>query len=89
MIKATKKRAAKRTDLWLGLREGGSGKTGESYELGTKPKSWNRVRGFPYGVLLHVFCVKQFESVTGFRLRPGQVVKVHVSVSRSKIYPDE
>lgn len=73
-LKAKKKCAARRPALWLGLRERGKG-----YELGVNPDYWDRIGGFLSGWLVS-FCKKDFESVTGLKLRTGQMVKVRISI---------
>ena len=59
------------------------GRTECSYELGSNKKDWKGVeRGFqPY---IEMFCRRSFESITGFKLKPGEgPIAVRISVKRA------
>ena len=47
-----------------------------NYELGTARKAWRPSKGFKMPSLLKLFCRREFEEITGIKLKPGEIRRV-------------
>jgi hypothetical protein len=60
-------------ELWIGKRKNWCDESlGQMYEMGYG--EFNPIRGFAFQI--DVFCAKEFESITGLKLKLGEVRKI-------------
>lgn len=71
---------AKPKTVWLGSREGFFSYEPGGYELGKRKTTFDPEKGFRYGDYIIGFCSKDFERITGFALKPGEVKKVRIII---------
>ena len=58
--------------LYLGRYSGNGG----AYELGTAREYWSAKDGFNLLGFVKFFCPKEFEEITGIKLKPGEIRRV-------------